>query len=78
MNPVAKKTPPAPIEPEKSGRDRRLALDLSPVVFDVLSRISDTLGVPKSQVVVQALIQAMPGLVERAEGLEAALRKGKK
>lgn len=78
MQPAAKKTPPAAPAEKLPPREHRINLDLSHTVYEVLMRISDTLGVPKSQVVVQALVEALPRLVERAEGLEAAIRRGKK
>lgn len=59
------------IEPDRI----RLALDLSPMVAGHLDRISDALGVPKSQIVVQALLQALPELLARVDDLA---RKGKK
>lgn len=71
----SKKMPPAPPVPP----DRvRIALDLSPGVAAILDRISDGFGVPRSQVVIQAVIDALPRLVERLEGLEAAVQRGKK
>lgn len=48
---------------------KRLALDLSDSVSAHLDEVSEVLGVPKSQLVVQCVIQGLPGLLARAEEL---------
>lgn len=66
---------PAPQRPPVVASRQRLALDLSPLVMDHLDRISAALGVPKSQLVVQALLDAMPALMARVEGLHTGKRR---
>jgi hypothetical protein len=48
----------------------RLQLDLSPSVAALLERAATTTGVPKAQLVVQALLVALPGLVDLAESIQ--------
>jgi hypothetical protein len=48
---------------------QRLSLDLAPAVSLALDNISAVTGVPKSQVVMAALLEALPGLMERTAGL---------
>jgi hypothetical protein len=55
------------------GRDR-LSLDLSPSVSLLLDHISGVTGTPKSQIVSLALIEALPLLLERADGLAKRAR----
>lgn len=57
-----------PVSP--STARNRVSVDFSSSVSLLLDNISDVLGVPKSQLVMQALLDALPGLVERAEGLK--------
>lgn len=44
----------------------RLQLDLSPAVAQLVDQVSSVLGVPKTQLVLQALLQALPCMVEQA------------
>lgn len=60
-------TPPAT---SSAGDRERLSLDLSPSVSLLLSHVSVVTGVPKSQLVVQAVLDALPGLLERADTLQ--------
>lgn len=52
--------------PTPDGRNR-LSIELSGQVALLLDHVSGTLGVPKSQLVAQAIIDALPELVERAD-----------
>ena len=61
MNPPA--SPPSP------PRDR-LSLDVSPSVSLLLDHISGITGTPKAQLVSQALLDALPSLLERADLLK--------
>lgn len=72
---------PTPQLPER----QRLSLDLAPAVLLALDNISAVTGVPKSQVVLSALLDALPGLMERTGVLwklhaafEEASTKGKR
>ena len=55
--------PPAP---ERS----RLSVDLSPVVSSHLDHISEVTGVSKSGIITAALLDALPDLLARADGLK--------
>ena len=57
------KTPP----PVSRGR---LSLDLSLAVSLLLDHVSDVTGATKSQIVNAALLDALPGLLERADTLQ--------
>lgn len=48
----------------------RLSLDLSEVVSSHLSHISEITGSSKSAIVMSALLDAMPDLLSRADGLK--------
>lgn len=60
---MAPQTPPA-------GDRQRLSLDLAQPVSLLLDHVSAVTGVPKSQLVLGALLDALPGLVERADALK--------
>lgn len=63
MTPMAPSTPAAP--------DRqRLSLDLAPAVSLLLDHVATVTGTPKSQLVAQALLEALPALLERADGIQ--------
>jgi len=49
---------------------QRLSLDLTPTVSALLDHVANVTGVPKSQLAVQALLDALPAALERAEGLQ--------
>lgn len=57
--------PPSP-PPERS----RLSVDLSPIVSSHLDHISDVTGVSKAGIVTAALLDALPDLLARADGLK--------
>ena len=68
----------APQPPTIADR-QRLSLDLAPAVSLLLDHVATVTGTPKSQLVTQALLEALPGMLERADGLEkraAGLRQG--
>ena len=58
-------TPPSP-PPERS----RLSVDLSPVVSSHLDHISEVTGVSKAGIITAALLDALPDLLARADGLK--------
>lgn len=47
----------------------RLNLELSPTVSQLLGHISDITGTPKTQLVNAALLEALPDMLARADGL---------
>ena len=60
-------TAPAPAPtPERY----RLSVDLSPVVSSHLDHISDVTGVSKAGIIAAALLDALPDLLARADGLK--------
>lgn len=61
MNPPAAPTPPS---------RERLSLDVSPSVSLLLDHISAITGTPKAQLISQALLDALPSLLERADLLK--------
>lgn len=67
-------TPPKPAAPAESGRSR-LQLDLAEPVSLLLDHASNVLGVPRSQLALQALLQALPGLVEQADQVRKRSRE---
>lgn len=48
----------------------RLALDLAPTVASLLDYVSEVTGVPKTQLVQSAVLDALPELLERADKLK--------
>jgi hypothetical protein len=58
--------PAAPISVDRL----RLSLDLAPGVALLLDHVSTVSGVPKSQIATQALLDALPGLLERADAFQ--------
>jgi hypothetical protein len=72
----------APAAPPSLPDRQRLSLDLAPAVSLALDNISAVTGVPKSQIVLSALLDALPAIMERTGTLwklhaatEAALEK---
>jgi hypothetical protein len=61
--------PMAPANPPPAGDRQRLSLDLAPTVSLLLDHVSVATGVPKSQVVLQAVLDALPALLERADAI---------
>lgn len=60
----------APGNPPPSADRQRLSLDLAQPVSLLLDHVSAATGVPKSQLVLSALLDALPALVERADALK--------
>lgn len=58
--------PPVPTPPARE----RLTLDLSHHVSSLLDHISAVTGSPRSQIALQALLESLPGLVERADAIK--------
>lgn len=58
--------PPVPVPPARE----RLTLDLSHQVSSLLDHISGVTGSPRSQIALQALLESLPGLVERADAIK--------
>ena len=48
----------------------RLSVDLAPVVSSHLAHISDVTGVSKAGIITAALLDALPELLARADGLK--------
>lgn len=48
----------------------RLSVDVSPSVALLLDHVSTITGTPKAQILSQALLDALPGLLERADLLK--------
>ena len=48
----------------------RLSVDLSPVVMSHLDHISEVTGVSKAGIITAALLDALPELLARADGLK--------
>lgn len=48
----------------------RLSVECSPVVTSLLDHISEVTGVAKSQIITGALLDALPSLLARADGLK--------
>lgn len=61
--------PPALGAPAALDR-QRLSLDLAPDVALLLDHVSARTGLPKSQLATEALLAALPALLERADGLQ--------
>lgn len=59
-------TPPTAPAPERT----RLSVDLSPVVSSHLDHISEITGVSKAGIISAALLEALPDLLARADGLK--------
>ena len=59
-------TPVLPPLPERS----RLSVDLSAVVSSHLDHISEVTGVSKAGIITAALLEALPDLLSRADGLK--------
>ena len=61
-------------QPQKvtyQGSDRtRVAIELSPAVSLLLDHVCEVTGSNKSQVVLAALMDALPGLLERSDSLQ--------
>jgi hypothetical protein len=56
--------------PPNSPDRPRLSVELSPAVSLLLDHINQVTGTPKAQIVSQALLYALPGLLERSEMLQ--------
>lgn len=62
----------APANPQThaaSTERQRLSLDLAPAVALLLDHVSSATGVPRSQLATEALLAALPALLERADGI---------
>jgi hypothetical protein len=55
--------------PSTSSRPR-LSLDLAPAVSLLLDHVSEVTGSTKTQIINAALLDALPGLLERADTLQ--------
>lgn len=56
--------------PSISAERNRLSVDLSPVVSSHLDHISEVTGVSKAGIITAALLDALPDLLARADGLK--------
>ena len=59
-----------PLNPPASPPRDRLSVDVSPSVALLLDHISTITGTPKAQILSQSLLDALPGLLERADLLK--------
>ena len=59
-----------PASPYGKDDRARLSLDLAPGVSLLLDHVSTVTGVPKSQLVTQVLLEALPAMLERSDGLQ--------
>lgn len=65
-------TQPPLFQAPQTGERQRLSIEVSPALLLLLDNISAVTGVPKSQLVTGALLDAMPTLLERTKQLQAA------
>lgn len=61
--------------PTPAPERHRLTLDLSPQVAKVLEHVSEVSGLTRSQIAAQALIEALPGLLERSDAFQKRSRE---
>jgi len=60
-----------PVKTVFSGQDRnRISFEVSGAVSLLLDHVSEVTGANKSQIALSALLDALPSLLERAEGLQ--------
>lgn len=59
-----------PPSPSTSVERQRIAVEVSPSVAGLLEHISEVTGVSKAGIVAGALLEALPGLLARADGLK--------
>jgi uncharacterized protein (DUF1778 family) len=58
-------------KPPASVPDRpRVNVELSPSVLALLDHVCDVTGSTRTQVIVNSLVEALPGLLERSDGLQ--------
>jgi hypothetical protein len=63
------------MEPERPSETRnRIALTLPSTLDGVLEGISETLGVPKTSLAIQAIIASLPGWLEQSETIKRAAK----
>jgi hypothetical protein len=72
-----------PVTPAPTPERSRLSIDLSPIVSSHLEHISEVTGVSKAGIISAALLDALPELLARADGLkkrhqELSQAKGKR
>jgi hypothetical protein len=66
---------------EKSIQRLRLQIEITPAVATVLDHVSEVLGVPRAQIVLQGLLRVLPDLVGQSEQIRqkaGSLGKGPK
>ena len=56
--------------PSAASERNRLSVDLSPVVSSHLDHISEVTGVSKAGIITAALLDSLPDLLARADGLK--------
>lgn len=59
-----------PFTPASGSERTRVSIELAPVVSSLVDHISDVTGVSKAQVINGALLDALPALLSRADGLK--------
>lgn len=68
-------TPP---KTENSDSRNRLSISLSGDLDAALDHVSDVLGIPKASLCVQAVVDAIPTWLDRADTVRKAVRAGGK
>ncbi|GEM_PF-2251392 len=61
---------PAPSSVVTSSDRNRVSVDLSATVASLLDHVSAVTGTPKAQILSQALLDALPGLLERSDAFQ--------
>lgn len=72
-----------PFTPASGSERTRVSIELAPVVSSLVDHIADVTGVSRAQVINGALLDALPVLLSRADGLkqrhsQLAQSKGRK
>jgi hypothetical protein len=60
-------TPTPPKQPAAEPGRNRIQVEVSDPVLLLLNHVADVLGLKQSEIVRQALVQALPGLVDQAD-----------
>jgi len=66
--------PGLPVPPSSSADRNRLNLSLSDDLNGVLDHVSGVLGIPKTALVLQAVVQSLPGWIEQAQTVRQAAK----
>ena len=66
--------PGPPVSPPSSTERNRLNLTLSDDLNGVLDHVAGVLGIPKTALVLQAVVQSLPGWIEQAQTVRQAAK----